>query len=145
MSVVSSGMGNADMRMHWGQDCGDDDSEECIDSPDSSRGETGVEAKLEVRGIRELNQVIRHSVVMSFIHHGRHTLQNTLVPAVGITGRTGSLCVRLYDCEADVLLHLQPTDWITIGVSGTELCLRALQTWCQTVSLPFTTTTTRFW
>ena len=69
-----------------------------------------VEAKKSQLEITDINQVVGHAVIMSFIHHIRHPLQCTMVPAIGISC-SGHFAAVLYDCESDILLHLHPVMW----------------------------------
>jgi len=85
------------------------------DSDASSGGKATFEAKVASLGITELNQVTGHAVVMSFIHTNRHPAQNVLIPALGISGRSGEFVAALYDCHRDVLLHLHPIQWLHDG------------------------------
>ena len=92
---------------------GVDDEDDLSDV--STVGKASVEAKLIKLGVAELNQVTGHSVVMSFIHLNRHPDQNSLIPAIGICGRSGTYVASLYDCHKDILLHLHPVQWLKSG------------------------------
>ena len=71
-------------------------------------------------GIGELNQVVGHSVVMSFIHSNRHPEQNSLIPALGISGKDRTIIASLYDCHMDILFHLHPVLWLNEDGTFTE-------------------------
>jgi len=88
-------------------------SVECTDntSEESFGAKMTIEAKKGDVDIAEMNQIVGHTVVMSFIHQHRHESQHSLVPAVGISCETGEFIAAFYDCTNDVLLHLQPTRW----------------------------------
>jgi len=62
-------------------------SVECTDSTseESFGARTTIEAKKGDVDIAEMNQIVSHAVVMSFIYQHRHESQNSLVPAVGIS------------------------------------------------------------
>ena len=55
----------------------------------------------------DIDQVIGHAVVASFVHHKRHPQQNPLIPSVGISSE-GGVIAALYDCQSDVLLSRPP-------------------------------------
>ena len=51
-----------------------------------------------------IDQLVAQGVVSSFIHLNQHREQNSLVPAVAISGLDGHIMVVMYDCKLDVLL-----------------------------------------
>ena len=77
----------------------------------SSGGKVTVDAKRYSLNFSDLNQIVGHAVVMSFIHHRRHPSQGPAVPAIGISCGSGEFNAALYDCVNDILLHLQPIIW----------------------------------
>ena len=81
------------------------------DSVRSFGGKVTVEAKRSSLNFSDLNQIVGHAVMMSFIHHRRHPSQGPAVPTIGISCGSGEFNAALYDCVNDILLRLHPVIW----------------------------------
>ena len=70
--------------------------------------------------MEQIDQILAHAVVASFIHHNRHPAQNPLVPALGLSGVPegttwvggGEVVALLYNCSTDLALRVEPLPWL---------------------------------
>ena len=76
-------------------------------------GKVTCEAKQSFKG-NFFDQVLGHAVVSSFIHFNRHPSQNSLIPALAISGVGGEVAAVIYDCCRDVGLKLGPIQWLDV-------------------------------
>ena len=97
-----------------------DKCESGSESDTSEGGATTFEDKLSFTLLEQIDQILAHAVVASFIHHNRHPDQNPLMLALGLSGVPegttwvggGEVVALLYNCSTDLALRVEPLAWL---------------------------------
>lgn len=90
-----------------------DSDESEVDQSQSPGRKTSYEAKRTFRS-DDIDQLVAHAVITSYVHSNRHPEQNHLIPAIAVSGLDGEVMAIMYDSYHDVMLHIHPLNWIDV-------------------------------